>query len=196
MYGYSEKRTAYFFPGGVSLMLSESGADQILMTRNLSARDMLTISVTAASRSSEESIRVAVDTSRTWLYEDYVIGGGTGDDKGGDVSSSITVSQARDSAGAEDVWVCGYIVGGDLSSSSASFTAPFSSRTNLLLGPKSSTKDKDACLSVQLLSGDIRDALNLVDNPSLLGRKIYLKGDVVTAYYGIPGLKNVSDYEL
>ena len=98
--------------------------------------------------------------------------------------------------GEEDVWVCGHIVGGDLSSSSASFDKPFESRTNLLLGPRSSTDDKEACLSVQLASGEIRNALNLVDNPELLGRKVCIKGDIVESYYGIPGIKNITEYEL
>jgi hypothetical protein len=108
----------------------------------------------------------------------------------------MTVHQARSSAGSKDVWVCGYIVGGDLTSASASFDEPFTSRTNILLGPKSSTKDKDVCLSVQLPSGDLRDALNIVDNPQLLGKKVYLKGDIVDAYFGIPGIKNISEYDL
>ena len=110
-------------------------------------------------------------------------------------SESTTTQQARSSAGSEDVWVCGYIVGGDLTASSASFDVPFSSRTNLLLGPKSSTLNRDACLSVQLPAGDLRDALNLVDNPDMLGRKIYLRGDVVEAYFGLPGIKNISEYK-
>jgi hypothetical protein len=49
---------------------------------------------------------------------------------------------------------------------------------------------------VQLPSGDLRDVLNLVDNPGLLGTKVYLKGDIVEAYYGIPGIKNISEYRL
>lgn len=197
MYGYSEKRAAYFLPGAVSLMMSDSGNDRILMTRTLQAQDMLVVNVSAASSSPEASgqtIKVAVDTTRIWNVEDFVIGG-TGNEDGGP-GSAYTVSQARDAAGETDVWVCGYIVGGDLSSSSASFERPFQSRTNILLGPKSSTKDKSSCLSVQLVSGAVRDALNLVDNPSLLGRKVYIKADIVESYYGIPGLKNISDHEL
>jgi hypothetical protein len=98
--------------------------------------------------------------------------------------------------GEEGVWVCGHIVGGDLSSSSASFEKPFSSRTNLLLGPRSNVSSRSSCLSVQLAAGAARDALNLVDNPSLLGRKVCLKGDVVEAYYGLPGIKNIVEFEL
>ncbi|MGN1214631.1 MAG: DUF6359 domain-containing protein [Candidatus Cryptobacteroides sp.] len=49
-------------------------------------------------------------------------------------------------------------------------------------------------MSVKLVSGDIRNALNLVDNPTLLGRKVYLKGDLVSAYYGIPGIQNITEF--
>ena len=106
------------------------------------------------------------------------------------------MSQAAASAGEEDVWVSGYIVGGDLTSSSASYKGPFSSRTNLLLGPRSSTSSRTSCISVSLPSGYVRDELNLVDNPSLLGRKVCLRGDLVESYYGLPGMKNIDDFEL
>ena len=199
MYGYSEKRIAYFPPGSVSLMMSANSTDRVLFTRELQPRTILEVHVSAAGdsgQSAQESIRVAVDTSRVWNTESYVIGGGGSSGKGGSKSDALTVSQAIASAGEESVWVCGYIVGGDLTSSSASFEAPFSSRTNIVLGPRSSSSSRSSCLSVSLPSGEIRDELNLVDNPHLLGRKVYLKGDVVESYYGMPGLKNLVDYEL
>ena len=198
LYSYSEKKTAYFLPGSVSLMMSENGSDRILFTRNLQSRTVLDIAVSAAGQSGgseSESICVAVDTARTWNHESYVIGGENSDEGGGS-SEVMTVSQALNSIGEEGVWVSGYIVGGDLSSSSASFDPPFTSRTNILLGPRSSTTDRSACLSVNLPSGHIRDALNLVDNLSLLGRKVSIKGNIVEAYYGIPGLKGIVDFEL
>ena len=49
-------------------------------------------------------------------------------------------------------------------------------------------------MSVQLSAGELRDALNLVDNPGNLRRKVYLRGDIVDAYYGLPGIKNLSEY--
>jgi hypothetical protein len=49
---------------------------------------------------------------------------------------------------------------------------------------------------VQLQQGDIRDALNLVDNPELLGRQVFLKGNIVPSYYGLPGLQGLSEYAL
>lgn len=198
MYSFTETRVAYFLPGNVFLMMSENSVDRILFTRELQPRSVLDIAVSAASdpdSPSKESISVAVDTTRNWTSESYVIGEDE-NDEGEDMSRALTVSQALSSIGAEEVWVSGYIVGGDLTSSSASFDPPFTSRTNIVLGPRSSTDDRDACLSVNLPSGSVREGLNLVDNPSLLGRKVYIKGDIVEAYYGIPGLKNVVGFEL
>ena len=197
MYSYSEKRIAYFLPGTISLLLSRGGKDEILMSRNLEAQQILVLGVSVAASSSggstsaeKENISVSVDTSRIWLSASYQIGGGGGNDS----SDALTVSQAQSSVGEEDVWVSGYVVGGDLSSSSASFDAPFSSRTCLLLGPRSSSKDRTSCISVQLPAGEVREALNLVDNPEILGKKILVKGDIVGSYYGLVGLKNCSDY--
>ncbi len=200
VYGYSEKRIAYFPPGDVSLVLNEGKTDKVLMTRRMNAREMLELKVNAASSGNAPSvsgsggISVKVDTARVWKSEVYVIGGGSSGGSG--MYDAMTVSEALEAMQGNDVWVCGYIVGGDLTSSSASFEEPFESRTNLLLGPRSSTVDRDACLSVQLHSGDIRDALNLVDNPELLGRKICLRGDIVESYYGICGLKQITGFEL
>lgn len=197
VYGFSERRIAYFRPGDVSLVLNEGKTDKVLMTRELKAREILDLKVGVASgNSSGQSgiLSVEVDTLRTWTSDEYIIGGDGG--KGGGAYDALTVSEALSSIGEKGVWICGHIVGGDLSSSSASFQKPFESRTNFLLGPRASTDDKEDCLSVQLPSGEIRNALNLVDNPGLLGRKICIKGDVVEAYYGIPGIKNMTEYEL
>ena len=193
MYSYSEKRIAYFNPGIVSLILSDGDTDEVLLTRAIESQEILVLNVSAPeSGKSKSGISVSVDTTRNWTVEDFVIG--RGGDKGGSPGSAYNVVQARTAAGAEDVWVFGFIVGGDLSSSSASFDPPFSSRTNLVLASRSSITDKSSCLSVQLQKGDIRDALNLVDNPDILGMEIFLKGDIVEAYYGIPGLQNITEY--
>ncbi len=200
IYGYSEKRIAYFKPGEVSLVLNEGKTDKVLMSRTLSAQEILELKVLVSSSSSPSEtsgkggMSIKVDTVRNWTSESFVIGGGGS--SGTDQYEALTVSEALSSIGEEDVWVSGYIVGGDLTSSSASFQTPFDSRTNILLGPRSTTSDKEVCLSVQLPSGELRNALNLVDNPKLLRRKICLRGDIVEAYYGIPGLKNITEYEL
>ncbi len=196
VYGYSEKRVAYFNPGEISLVLNEGMTDKVLATKQLKAQDMLELKVRVAASggSGKGGMSIKVDTLRNWLSDEYVIGGDNGEGSG--KYDAMTVTEALFASGDEDVWVCGHIVGGDLSSSSASFDPPFDSRTNILLGPRSSTDDKDACLAVQLPSGALREALNLVDNPGLLGRKVCLKGDIVESYFGIPGIKNITEYEL
>ena len=114
--------------------------------------------------------------------------------KGGSYDSAMGIQDAKNSIGAEDVWVKGYIVGGDLSSSKASFSKPFTSNTNLVIAARSSEKNKSACMSVQLQKGAIRDALNLVDHPELIGKSVCLRGDIVASYYGIPGIQNISEF--
>jgi len=196
MYSYTEKRIAYFQPGSVSLQLVQDSQTQTLLTRQLSAKQILQINISIGQSSStaKSGINVSLDTCRVWTLENYVLGGDN-DDTGDDTSTALSVSQARTCGRKTDVWVYGYIVGGDLSSSQCSFSAPFSSRTNLVLAGKSTCKDKEQCLSIQLSKGEIRDQINLVDNPDFLGRQIYLKGDIVDAYYGIPGLQSITEYK-
>lgn len=199
MYGYSEKRIAYFMPGSISLLFNNAGTDEVLLTKNLAPQQVLTITVDVAAGAGgqpEQSgrVSVAVDTTREWIDESLVIGGGI--QKGSEADDAMTVYQAIGAAGQNDVWVSGYIVGGDLTSSSASYHIPFSSRTSLLLGSRSVISDRNTCIAVQLPSGNIRDNLNLVDNQWLLGRKVCLKGDLVESYFGLTGLKAVTEYEI
>lgn len=195
MYSYTEKRTAYFKPGPVSLMMNDGGKETSLMSRTLQPQQVLVLSVAASGQAAESGsgnkITISIDTCRNWVTDSFVLGG---DNKGGDTESAYSVSQAKAHVGESDVWVQGYIVGGDLSSSKCSFTGPFSSRTNIVIAAKSSCTNKESCLSVQLQKGDIRDALNLVDHPGNLGRQVYLKGDIVESYYGIQGIQSITEW--
>ena len=85
-------------------------------------------------------------------------------------------------------------MGGNLSSSATGirFEPPFTSDTNLAIADTVTVVLKSSCLSVQLPSGELRETANLVDHPQLLGTRVYILGDIVEAYYGIPGLKNVT----
>lgn len=196
LYSYSEKRVAYFKPGKVSLVLSDGGVDKTLFTRVLEARQVLVMGISAPSGGTGQSssIKISVDTTKNWIGDEYVIGGGS---SGGTAKeTAYSVSQAMSEIGVEDVWVYGYIVGGDLTSSSMSFEKPFESNTNIAIASRTSVTDKESCMSVQLPKGKIRDALNLADNPGMLKKKVYLKGDIVESYFGIPGIKNVTEYQL
>ncbi len=200
-YGTAETRTGFFRPGNLSVMLHQGGAKDRLFTRNLQAREMLTLGL-ACPESPEmpegrQEISIEVDTLRLWSEEEMTIGGG-GKDAGTSAARAYGVSQVKDHAGEKAVWVCGYIVGGDLSSgkNGIRFEPPFESMTCIALAARSSVAEKASCISVQLAKGAVRDALNLVGNPGLLGRKVCLKGDIEASYYGIPGLKNLTEYSV
>lgn len=197
MYSYSENRIVYFTPGSVSLVLYDGGKETVLLTRALVAQEILTLKVSVSAgdvAAGSRGITISLDTSRVWTNETYVIGGV--DSGVASEENAMTVNQARENIGMDDVWVSGFIVGGDLTSANASFDPPFKSASNLLLGPRSSVSSRDNCIAVQLPSGDVRDALNLYSNPDLLGRLVCLKGDIESSYYGLVGLKNVTDFVL
>ena len=188
---YAEDRTAYFSPGTVSVSVGESGMKQPLFSRTLEARQILSVRISANVGQESGSISLQVDTTRIRFSENYVYG----DDDASDISNAMGVMQARDRSGEEDVWVYGYIVGVATSTGKIAFYPPFEKDTNIALGLRSTTVNEDYCITVELKSGAIRDGLNLMSNPELLGRRLYIKGDLVSAYYGIPGLKNVTEYQ-
>ena len=211
MYGYSEKRIAYFKPGPISLILSNNGADEILLSRTLDARTILTLSISAphGGAATANTISVSVDTTKVWNHESYIIGGGgsgggsgsggsSGEDgHGDDIDNAYSVSQAPDHVGEDDVWVFGYIVGGDLSTAGTTVkTSKVTKATHLAIATRSSVTAKASCVAVELPKGKVRDALNLVDHPDLIGSRVYLKGSIVASYFGTTGLKGVSDYVL
>ena len=193
-YPAGETRTAYFAPGSVHMDLCMEQQTIPLLDRVLRAREILCLHVHAPSHTAG-GVSVSIDTSRIWTSEEVTPGMSTGQ-SGNDVASALDVLAARQGAGLKEVWVYGFIVGGDLSSSKASYSPPFTSRTNILLSSKAVATSREGCLSVQLQQGDIRDALNLVDNPGLLGRQVFLKGNIVPSYYGLPGLQGLSEYAL
>ncbi|MBO4427425.1 MAG: DUF4493 domain-containing protein [Bacteroidales bacterium] len=193
MYTYTEGRIGYFKPGSITLQLERNGKQESLFTRALSEQEILTINLSAAGGPVDPAgggISMEVDTTRIWIEESFCYG----QDGGSGISDAFSIDEAKAHVGDKGVWVYGYIVGGDLTSSACSFEAPFTSRTNIAIAAKSTCTDKAACIAVQLQKGDIRDALNLVDNPSLLGRQVFLKGTIVESYFGLPGLQNLTDY--
>ena len=104
------------------------------------------------------------------------------------------VPEAPEHAGEYDVWVRGYIVGVATGSKKIVFGGPYNKNSNLILGPSDTTTVREHCLAVQLPAGSLRDALNLLDHSDLTGQEIYVRGDLVDAYYGIPGLKSPRGY--
>lgn len=195
MYGYSEKRTAYFQPGIISLTLYNGGSEQTLCTRTLQPCQMLSLGLSSALESGSPTsggVSLQVDTTRIWTSEDIMLGG----DDGAAPSDPLTVTDARSHVGETGVWVQGYLIGVGTSTGKFAFAPPFTRDTNVAIGLRSTTTDKEYIICVELQKGELRDALNLQDNPGLLGRKVCIKGSLVSSYYGVIGLKSVSTYEL
>ena len=91
--------------------------------------------------------------------------------------------------------VKGYIVGSidDKSINDANFSNTAVLNTNLLIADNVSETDVTKCLPVQLPSGDVRDALNLVDNPGNYKKQVVLTGSL-ERYFDVAGLKSVTEY--
>lgn len=93
-------------------------------------------------------------------------------------------------------FVEGYIVGACTKSFKyAQFTPPFSNPQALLIADKRNERDKYSLLAVELKQGKIRKALNLVDHPQYLGRKVLLFGYRATYLY-MAGMKDVGAYKV
>lgn len=117
------------------------------------------------------------------------------------------VRSKSDDTTEEGVWVkaliLGFIDGSSLTVNTAQCGAyktdgSAATASNLLLIDEAhniyTTKPDIAyMLPVQLPSGDVRTALNLADNSDLVGKTVYLYGNV-QKYMGVPGLKSVTKY--
>ncbi len=92
--------------------------------------------------------------------------------------------------------VTGYIVGAVNSApeTGSQFGADATIATNILISDNADTNDYTECLIVQLPSGDIRSALNLVDNPGNYKKQVKITGSV-DKYFRVAGLKGVTAYE-
>lgn len=104
----------------------------------------------------------------------------------------------------QKAWVKAYIVGqvkaGSAKLDDAEFTAPFTgddngNGTNLLLAATSTVTSTDGVIPVQLPSGDIRNALNVVKNESVLGQEILLYGSL-EKYFSTNGIKTITYAEV
>lgn len=129
----------------------------------------------------------------------------TGD---GSVENPFTVADViginpKNSGANEDYpdkyWVKGYIAGAVngqvFADAILGTTAGIESQSNIVLAPSASTTEVVLCIPVQLPTGDVRTALNLVDNPTILGKEVMVYGNIY-AYFLNPGVKNVTEYKL
>lgn len=116
-------------------------------------------------------------------------------------SVATAISKYNASNPLADTWVKGYIVGyvngmsidGSILNDLSGITDD--NKTNLLIADSKTETDYKNCLVLQLPSGDVRNALNLKDNPSNLGKEVIVKGSL-EKYFGTYGLKSITEYVL
>ncbi|HIZ87494.1 MAG TPA: DUF4493 domain-containing protein [Candidatus Coprenecus pullistercoris] len=189
-YPYTETRTAYFDPGILRVICDDGGNSIPVLSRQLEAADMLTIKLSASAEASG-SFSVSIDTARNWMSEDYTLGSGN---DGSTMEKAMAVSDLALNLGAQDVWVTGYIVGGDVTTSNVVFSPPFTKESNLAISDNRNASAREDCAAIELpSSGEIREAVNLVDHPQYIGRRLYIKGDIEN-YFGHPGVKSIKEF--
>ena len=194
----SETRFGFFEPGNATFSaIASDGSRQSLFSKQLTAGQMLTLTLDAGSMDAGGKISVTVDTTATYLSQTIMVDQyqqSQGDGQTWATAYSIVDAPLHPE---ESVWVWGYIVGGDLTSTGINYDAPFSKNSNLAIAASPSCRTRSECMSVELASGsDIRETVNLMDHPEVLGRKIYIQGTVKESYFGMPGLKSVKDFRL
>lgn len=189
-YRLQETRTAWFPPGNVAVNYVEGAEETPLFNRVLNAGEIHDLTLNASSDKASAGISIQVDTTATVLSENIVIGPGYPGSDGKSMETAWDVATASAHPG-DTAWVWGYIVGGDLSSTSIKFEPPFAKNSNLAIAASASERDRTNCFSVELSKAVIRADLNLVDHPENLGRKVYLYG-IVSTYFSLPGLKSVT----
>lgn len=98
-------------------------------------------------------------------------------------------------------WVTGYIVGWvnvDVSNTNidlgADFTVPATAATNIMIASRVDEKDPQNIATVQLPSGAVRNALNLMDHPENLYKQVTIFGEVGRKYCGAYGVRSVTAF--
>lgn len=140
----------------------------------------------------------ATTKAGTWEVKNFKVAHGTAaEPEEPEEAQEYTVAEALAAftGVAKPAVVKGYIVGSidDKSIDDANFSGNAVLKTNLLIADNADETDIAKCLAVQLPSGAVRNALNLVDNPSNYKKLVTLTGSL-EKYFGVAGLKSVSKY--
>ena len=110
------------------------------------------------------------------------------------------------SSDSTDVWIVGYVAGyvpgmvwSDATFGSTPDTSSdnFNNATNCILSdvaPTGSNADNSVPCGLKN-TGNVRTTLGISKNPDIYGKKVMVKGEI-TKYFGIRGIKNVSDFKI
>lgn len=101
----------------------------------------------------------------------------------------------------EAPWVSGYIVGwidtnvsSVMNAATARFDVPATVATNLIMAYDPDETDWTKCISVQLPSGGVRSALNLVEHPENRRARVTIQGTTGSKYCSVYGVRSVTAY--
>ena len=201
-YGYGTRHYLYFYPGEMAVIYRNKDghpsytppdkpgyADTVLFKRKLKANELVTISLDYdLTKVAREGFTFNADTFRVRKDEYFNLGGIA-------PYGCNSVWYAQTHVG-DTINLFGYIVGGDVSSTTFKKEKPFTSKTNIVIGAQDWQALREKTVGVELPNGDIRKKLNLVDHPENLKKPIVIHGVVSDSYFGYPGLKNVTWYQL
>ena len=143
----------------------------------------------------------ATTKASTWEVKNFKVAHGTAaEPEEPEEAKEYTVSEALAAftGVATPAVVKGYIVGtvdGQVYTDGCRFSGSAESRTNILIADNADETDHANCMPVQLPSGAVRNALNLVDNPGNYKKLVTLTGSL-EKYFGVPGLKTVTKYAI
>lgn len=123
-------------------------------------------------------------------------GGGSGSGSGegkGTADSPYNVTAALSAASGTGIYVKGFIVGSidGKATTDAKFSAETATASNVLIAASADETDITKCMPVQLPTGAVRTALNLVDNAGNYKKEVTLYGNI-EKYFSVTGLKTVT----
>ena len=195
LYPVGEERYAFFPPGEARFDIVTDTETKPIFKRTLRSGVNLTINLDASSNSAESVFSVTVDTQATYETEDVITDGTFFEEDGLTPRTAFCIDSAARHVG-DTVWVWGYIVGGDCTADKVNFfTEDISSTTHIAIASSLSASKRSDCMAVELSKAAMRNVLNLVDNPQLKHKKVYLRGKVTNYMGSWPGIKNLSDYQ-
>ncbi|MDR2584874.1 MAG: DUF4493 domain-containing protein [Prevotellaceae bacterium] len=192
-YQKEELRTGYFTPGTLKIVLLVEGEDPVHISKNVIARDMLVLTVLLGQTNLETKgsieLLLSADTSRVWRREEWKPGAPSND--GVTPETAYTVAEAQSLSSGTNVWVNGYIVGGDASNSSFKSLPPFTANSNLVIADSPLETVRANCMAIELPTSpaSLRATFGMPANgASLLGRMACFRGNIET-YFGHTGLR-------
>lgn len=188
-YDYSKTKYAFVTTDPFNLVYKAGDKDTVILTKSLMEGQMVTMNLSySESNTTASVISVQIDTTRDWISYNYNVGLKI-------PTGVYSIEEAKSHIG-EKIPVFGYILGGDPTTASIRIGPPFESKSSIVIAPTMTERNRDNMFVVELPSGAVREALNLVVNSGLLGMPVVVTGTIVESYYGHVGVKSTKSYAL